>query len=56
VLGDIEERGERLYFVPAKRHPALADLDEIYCGRDGEVGTVANTSEPSGPQPSCSHC
>ena len=33
VIGDIEERGNLLFFIPSRRHPALRDRDEVYCSR-----------------------
>jgi hypothetical protein len=41
VLADVVERSNRLYVVFSKSHPALRDLDEVYCGIEGEVGTAA---------------
>jgi hypothetical protein len=40
VLGEVVERCNLLFFVYSKRHPAFAGLDEVYLGRDGEVGTA----------------
>jgi hypothetical protein len=40
-LGTVQERpGDRLVFVFGE-HPAFSGLDEIACGRDGDIGTAA---------------
>jgi hypothetical protein len=39
ALGRVEERGDRLYFIPSA-HPSLAGFGERHLGIEGQPGTA----------------